>query len=162
MRWGSGNTYKHAFVGIKAARVVQYLKESYSLTVHRAWYWFQGGNNKFHKNPHFHIIHFLDVFSFGADVINAMASEIVFFGMDKIGRMTLMDPCRTVKTFKVNGKDQIGFYNKVRKYNISSSSLFTSRAAARSYRGVGSSFSSAADFCFLAMVSSFNLLSGIV
>merc|ERR1719433_964702 len=41
-----------------------------------------------------------------------MASEIVFSGMDKIGRMTLMDPGRIVKTFKVNGKDQIGFYNK--------------------------------------------------
>ena len=52
-----------------------------------------------------------------------MASEIVFSGMDKIGRMTLMDPGRIVKTFKVNGKDQIGFYNKVRLFYYSSRSL---------------------------------------
>ena len=52
-----------------------------------------------------------------------MASEVVFSGMDKIGRMTLMDPGRIVKTFKVNGKDQIGFYNKVRLF-YSSRSLF--------------------------------------
>ena len=50
-----------------------------------------------------------------------MASEVVFSGMDKIGRMTLMDPGRIVKTFKVNGKDQIGFYNKVRSFSTSRS-----------------------------------------
>ena len=33
IRWGSGWTEKHAFVGIKAARVIQSLKENYNLDV---------------------------------------------------------------------------------------------------------------------------------
>ena len=42
-------------------------------------------------------------------------------------------------------------------FQIDKEFFFTSCAAARSYRGVGSSPSSS-DFCFLAMVSSFSLL----
>jgi len=93
IRWGSGWTYKHAFVGIKAARVVQSLQENHQLDV-----------------TALHAIGW----SYGADIVNALASEIVFSKMGKMGRLTLLDPGRRLETFNIAGNPvkQIGFYNK--------------------------------------------------
>ena len=53
--------------------------------------------------------------SYGANVVNAMASEIVFSQMGKIGRLTLLDPGRKQKEYKIKGNPnkQIGFFNRV-------------------------------------------------
>ena len=52
--------------------------------------------------------------SYGADIVNALASEIVFSKMGKMGRLTLLDPGRRLETFNIAGNPvkQIGFYNK--------------------------------------------------
>jgi len=91
IRWGSGSSpYKHALVGIKAARVIQSLKEDHQLDVTK--------------------VHGIG-FSWGANIINAMASEIQFSGLGTIQRLSLMDPA-PVRKFDVYGTEQIGFYNK--------------------------------------------------
>ena len=47
--------------------------------------------------------------------MNAMGSEIVFSQMGKIGRLTLLDPGRKQKEYKIKGNPnkQIGFFNRV-------------------------------------------------
>ena len=47
--------------------------------------------------------------------MNAMASEVVFSGMGKIGRLTLLDAGNRQEEYKIKGNPvkQIGFFNKV-------------------------------------------------
>ena len=47
--------------------------------------------------------------------MNAMASEVVFSGMGKIGRLTLLDAGNRQEEYKIKGNPvkQIGFYNRV-------------------------------------------------
>ena len=46
--------------------------------------------------------------------MNAMASEVVFSGMGKIGRLTLLDAGNRQEEYNVKGPvKQIGFYNRV-------------------------------------------------
>ena len=54
-------------------------------------------------------------YSYGADVVNAMASEVVFSGMGKIGRLTLLDAGNRQEEYKIKGNPvkQIGFFNRV-------------------------------------------------
>ena len=54
-------------------------------------------------------------YSYGADVVNAMASEVVFSGMGKIGRLTLLDAGNRQEKYNIKGNPikQLGFYNRV-------------------------------------------------
>ena len=100
-------------MGIKAARVVQSLQENHQLDV-----------TALHAIGWRYVKVVLAIFitanytktncSYGADIVNALASEIVFSKMGKMGRLTLLDPGRRLETFNIAGNPvkQIGFYNK--------------------------------------------------
>ena len=71
------------------------------------------------------------IFSFGGHVINAMAAEIFFSNLGKIGRLTLLDPGNYVGQVKVGAKysgrtgvTQYGALNRVRALKSASPKSF--------------------------------------
>merc|ERR1712241_176737 len=91
IRWGSGPTLKHAYVGVKLAKVVKSFVEKYGLIVSS--------------------IHGIG-FSYGTHIVSAMATEIKESGLGQVDRLTLLDPGTKVSDFKVDGKTQQGLIHK--------------------------------------------------
>jgi len=91
IRWGKGNEKRHAWTGIKTAKVVKSFVEKYGLKISE--------------------IHGIG-FSYGAHVINAMATELNDIGFGKIDRLTLLDPGSQVPVRIIDGKEQYGLVHK--------------------------------------------------
>jgi len=91
MYWGKGGEKRHAWSGIKTAKVVKSFVEKYGLKIED--------------------IHGIG-FSFGAHVINAMATELNDIGLGKIDRLTLLEPGCKVPKHNIDGKTQFGLIHK--------------------------------------------------
>ena len=142
IHWGKGGTMKHAYTGIKAARVVESLNKTYGLDVSsihgfgfRWWHPFIYLSNTAPLKILAKILYLwpppekkyvfdcikCTLCSYGGHVISAMATEIVFSKLGQIDRLTLLDPGVKVPKFnsipeeyRVKGsKQQYGLLNRV-------------------------------------------------